>query len=1607
MSMPRHATLALNALTALVESRAAGEITDAQRDALAAWPGWGPLAGAFEREPKPEWVPVADQIATMFEAQPKRLRIAADYLDTSFYTPTGLIETMFGMLREAGFTGGRVLEAGCGSGRFMSHTPADMAIDWVGIEADPTSADIARALHPQADIRTGKLQKITLRSGEFDAAIGNVPFAAGYVYDPAYEAAPLHEYFIHRALDAVRPGGLVMVVTSRHVMDNKGALTRLQERGHLHAAVRLPAGFFRGEGTDVVADVLIFSRRQPGEQLRGWDNAAEHRAVVEQGYMGRRLVEPVYRITEKATERYAAPVEVNRYWEQHPEMVAGRMLLTGFDKAPLTVKADQPEAAAATALDAARKCLPVYTPRVEHDYSSDLADVPLADADGRPEGSFHLTDDGTVAQVTGGVLVPIARPSAELRMLIELRDAAEQLVALESDPDLPDSAISPVRDQTRALYERYVAKYGPLNRGTLTEGKVDPETGVPAFSWRRPTMGGFRRDPGYVLVLALEEFDQDSGAAGPAPILLRRVNARPARIESVETPAEALAVSLGEGAGIDLDRIAGLLGTTPAKARRALDGLVYRNPERGGQLITAAEYLSGDVVGKLEVARRAAASDTGYEANVEALTAIQPKPLGPTDIRAALGATWISVADIEQFISDVCQVRVKVDYTPLIALWEISGHKYARVSPQAALAYGTSKLTVLQLIEAALNGKSPIVYDTVLVSDGFRRVEKKVRNHEETVAAAEKISALQDRFSVWVWEDKERADRLTALYNRRFNSHVTRVYDGSHLTFPGLSSTVSLWPWQKDAVARIMASPRSMIGHAVGAGKTLEMVVSAVTMKRLGLVNKPLIIVPNHLLEQVAREAQQAYPTGRFLIATKEDLSGTARRLFAARCVTGQWDAVVMTHGAFTSLPVAPETEMAWLEEEKAKYRELLQASNPHGNSRGAKQVAAMVRRFEERIAALRDDARRDDATVLFDHLGIDFIACDEFHLFKRLSVGTVRAEGFSLGSSKRATDLLLKITALSEQRPDLPVFSGFTGTPWSNTLVETFVWQTYLQPDRLAEADMASLDAWGAMFVRWETNVEIAPDGSGFRLHRRPAGIQNVPELRAMLDEVADLLPSADLDLPRPNAHRINVSVPAGPAQKAAVADLVVRAEQLRAGKSELPDGRTDNMLLICGDGRRLALDPRLVGIDEDSAKLAVVADQIAARWNAHRDTLLPGSATPGVFQLVLCDQGTPKPQDNQTYGRLRALLHARGLPSGSVRFVHEATTDKARAALFAACRDGSVAVLLGSTEKVGIGTNVQRRLKAIHHVDAPWRPSDIEQRDGRGIRPGNLNDDVDLLRYVTEGTFDAYMWQTLERKARFIAQMFRRTITEREIDDIADIVLTYGEVKALAAGNPMLLEQSQTQATVKRLRVMRAVHLQGVNAARHEAEQMTKSATQDRRLAEHCTTAAAIAADNPPPADVLDLLARAASNVRTRSSRDFTWRGLTVAYADPTPARTQKTGPLPSMLPFEIKHTWTTVATVMIKRSDLRAGDAVAAAKLHDALTAALADLPRRAADLLELAADREQRAAQAKAAAETAVFGQQAELDAALSKLAAITSAIEMAAEATEVAAAQAAA
>ena len=1362
------------------------------------------------------------------------------------YTDPAYVEAVWTTLQRLGFDGGDVLEPGAGSGTFIGMAPAGARM--VGVELDATTAAIARGLYPDTEIRTESFAETSFPRGYFDAAVGNVPFANVALYDPTFNANghSMHNHFIVKSLAMTRPGGMVAVLTSSFTLDavNPAARREMSQMADLVGAVRLPSGAHRrSAGTEAVTDLLILRRREPGVPARdpSWESVSARRVD-------------------------GVVIKTNTYFDQHPEHVLGEWSVgTGmYGAETVHIRADDlgatPRLLTAALDDIAGRAIArgdVFTERSAEQTQARQAAVESATSlwDGTivagPRNTFHVAHGGRLEEYK----VP-ATQAGELRALIELRDGARNLLEAEAGRVDDPAQLDALRRRLRGEYEGYVQRYGPLNRFTLRgTGRfapvLDPVTGEPRLdaSTGQPERGEehtarivpravslFRPDPHSALVRALERFDEESQTSAPASILTQRVVVPRQKKLGAETASEAIALSLDESGGVDLEYVAQLLGVDEQEARDALGDLVYDDPATGS-LVDAPAYLSGDVRSRLEVAQEAAARDPRYQVNVDALRAVLPDPIGVDEIEARLGSVWISSEIHEQFLQEVLQDRsIRVE-NPMPGAWEVRGIRYG---VRATNEWGTERRPAPDIAQAVMEQRRVEVHDEIEDAEGRVR---KVLNPVETTAAQEKAEALQERFGAWVWEDPARATALAEEYNRRFNSIRLRDYSaaGDYLTLPGLAATLTLRPHQRAAVARMIAEPTVGLFHGVGAGKTLEMIVGASEMKRMGLISKPAIVVPNHMLEQFSREWLQAYPQARILAASNDDVAGDKRRLFVARAAANDWDGIILTQSAFKRIGVSPEFEARYIDTQLSELRSALDEAKESGGM--------SVKRIERRVLALQERHKRAlalprDGGVNFESTGIDYAIVDEAHMFKNLHTVSNIADA-AIEGSQQATDLHLKLELLRDRHGDR-VATLATATPLANSITEAYVMQRYLRPDLLRAAGVTSFDGWAATFGTQVTEMEMGPAG-GFRLKTRFAKFQNVPEMLRMWHVFADVKTAEDLNLPvpalapRPSDGKREVEtivLAPTPELEDYIGKIADRAERVA---NKQVDAREDNMLLISTDGRKAALDLRLVDQAAQQSglvKLDAVASTVLDEWrrtnrNEYLDEVT-GVPSPlrGGLQLVFCDLGTPNDRRWDAYNELKAKLIVGGMPPDSVRFIHDAKSDTEKGRLFAAARAGHVAVLIGSTGKMGVGTNVQNRITAMHHIDCPWRPADLEQRDGRGIRQNNQNAEVALYRYVVERSFDAYSWQTVGRKAKFIAQVMRGRLDSREIEDIGDTALSAAEAKALASGNPLVLEKATADSEYQKLRRQEAAHHRAEAALRHmrgSAEHTLDSALRD----------------------------------------------------------------------------------------------------------------------------------------------------------------------------------
>jgi N12 class adenine-specific DNA methylase len=1406
----------LAALSALRGIQRDGRLaTAAEQAVLARWSGWGAVPEVFDPA-RQELAWARAELARLLI--PEEMAAAARNTLNAHYTDADLVRATWAGVQQLGFTGGRVLEPGCGSGNFIAFAPDGAHVS--GVELEPVTAQIAAALYPDAQILSESFADTRAPEGSFDLAIGNVPFGAIRLNDRRHNQGrhSIHNHFIIKSLCLTRPGGLLAVLTSRYTMDarNPAARREIAAVADLVGAVRLPSGAHqRAAGTKVVTDLLVFRRREPGREP---DNAAWEQA--------------------RMTDLDGALVPVSEYFHDHPENVLGALsAIHGAYRADdlVVTAAEDTGPALARALDRiaghARGRGLTWMPAGGPARGVSRPAAPAGAPSSQPDGYLQAHADGTFTRVTDGQAAPCPVPrsqDAELRQLLGLRDTVIALLEAEaaSLDDTPD--LERLRQELGRRYDAYARSYGAVSRFSWRHtGRADPGTGEEKLARIRPPQGGFRTDPFAPVVLALEEFDPVSQRAAKAAIFTRRVVAPRNPRLGADTPADALAICLDVCGEVRLAGIARLLGVDESQARQDLGELVFDDPE-SGRLVPAAEYLSGNVRQKVKAARRAAEDDPRFVVNVEELGKVIPADLTPAEIGARLGAAWIDGWAVRQFLREILDdPGVKVEH-PGGQVWTVKG---SRTTVLATSTWGTSRYPAPQLAQAVLEQRRIEVRDKT-GDDSW------VLNMDETLAAQQKAAELGERFSEWAWQDPARAAELAAAYNEKFNSIVLRSYDDAQLSLPGLALDFEPRPHQVAAVARIIHEPAVGLFHEVGAGKTAEMTMGAMELRRLALARKPAIVVPNHMLEQFGREFLQLYPQARILVAQREDLQADRRRVFVARCATGDWDAVILSRSALERIPMSAAARQAYTNRELERMREWIQRSKD-GDGLTVKRLEAALLRAEERLKAKLDTAR--DPGITFEATGIDYLFVDEAHGYKNLQTPSNIPDA-AIDGSMRASDLDMKISYLRE-RNGKRVVTFATATPIANSITEAYVMQHYLRPDLLRAAGIEDFDTWAATFGQTVTQIEMAPEGgNSFRQKTRFARFSNVPEMLRIWHVSADIKTGDDLHLPAPALARRasdgqhapeTIIVRPCDALLAYVAELGERADKIR-GRAVSPG--EDNMLKVSGDGRRAALDLRLIGQPMTvPGKIETAAARIAAIWEEHRDHVYQtagGHDAPrrGSLQLVFCDLGTPGDRWN-VYAELRDQLTARGLPRQAIRFVHEARTDRDKGELFAACRAGSVAVLVGSTEKMGVGTNVQARAVALHHLDCPWRPADVAQREGRILRQGNLNGEVQILRYVTERSFDGYMWQTVERKARFIAQVMRGRLDVREIEDIGDAALSYNEVKALATGNPLLMDKAEADAELTRLQRAERAHHRNHDALRH------KVASTDKRI--HALTA------------------------------------------------------------------------------------------------------------------------------------------------------------------------
>jgi N12 class adenine-specific DNA methylase len=1340
------------------ESRPA---TAEEKAKLVKYVGWGAMPQVFD-EFNVLWLEQRQALRELLTKD--EFEIARSTTLNAHYTAPVVVKAMYQAAERFGFQGGRILEPACGIGHFIGLMPEDMLrrSTVTAVEIDPLTARIAKALYPDADIRAQPFEQTKLADGFYDLAISNVPFGDYTVHDPRWNSfkLPIHDYFFAAALEKVRPGGLVMFITSRGTMDKLDSTLRelLSMRTELLGAIRLPNDAFkRNAGTEVTTDIVMLRKLRPSEVSTGaaWKELAEHTNDQGEGFT------------------------INEYFAARLEMMLGRMQLTGRmyrDNEP-TLEPDGRNLAEALAQAVERLPKSIYQA-----HTHQIAEPTVEESIPAPDfvkPNAYCVHEGTVCIREENILRPLRDLSSEtrgrIRGMIVVRDAVRDCLRSQLD-DSGEEHVIETRQRLNLDYDRFVARFGPLNL--------------------RANQRAFDGDPDLPLLLSLEHFNDETKRATKAAIFTERTIHHRQPIDSAGSPKEALLVSLNQCGRVDLDHMAGLLNKPAEEFLPDLKGLIFRNPQTN-QWETDDQYLSGNVREKLAVADAAAVTDPRFAENVEALKSVQPADLAATEIDVRLGASWLPPADVEHFVNGLLNVPSGVDVRHIHALgaWHINANWEAKGATANTTDWGTDRYTALELIEDALNLKTPTVYDTIK--------DKPVVNAQATEAAREKQERIKERFKEWVWSDDSRRERLCRLYNDTFNHTRVRAFNGDHLTLPGASGAIQLHGHQKAGVWRILQTPNTLLAHVVGAGKTFTMVAAAMELKRLGLARKPMFAVPNHMLGQFSTELLTLYPGANILVAGKEDFESRNRKKLFSRIATGNWDAVIVTHSGFERIPLSHDTQKQFFEEQLYELEMIKRENADSSNRRLVKELERAKKRLEARLQALAAEHRKDN-TLTFEELGVDRIFVDEAHYFKNLFYLTkmTRIAGLPQTASERAFDMYLKVRHVQSLNGGGGVVFA-TGTPIANSMAEMFTMQRYLQPDELKKHHLHHFDSWAATFGEPVTAMELSPDGAGYRLNTRFARFINVPELMQMFRQAADVQTAAMLNLPRPKLDGEKPTIRNAPATeelKSFVQSLAARAERL---KTQRVDPSEDNMLKITSEGRKAALDLRLMkpaAPDDPHGKVNLAVENIHRIWQA--------TAADRSAQLVFCDLSTPKDRGFSVYRDMAEKLERLGVPTREIAFIQDYDSDASKLTLFRDVRSGKVRVLFGSTQKMGSGTNVQERLIALHHLDAPWRPADVEQREGRILRQGNKNTVVSVFRYVTEGSFDAYMWQTLETKAKFIAQVMSGDMTIRRLEDLDSAALTYAEVKAIASGNPLVIEKAQVDAELIKLTRLRSAH-------------------------------------------------------------------------------------------------------------------------------------------------------------------------------------------------------
>lgn len=1344
--------------------------TPEEQQLLAQYVGWGGIPEAFD-ENNAAWQSEYNELSQLLSDE--EYQSARESTLTAFYTPPVVISAIYKVMEQMKFKEGNILEPSCGIGNFIGMLPQSMQNSRVyGVEIDKISAGIAQQLYQRSSIAGQPFEQAEIPDSFFDAVVGNVPFGDFSVADKRYDKNHflIHDYFFAKSLDKLRPGGVMALVTSKGTMDKENPAVRkyIAQRAELLGAIRLPNDTFKGNaGTEVVSDILIMQKR---DRIIDIEPDWVHLNTDENG------------------------IRINSYFAEHPEMILGDMKIVTGRFGDETTCMPYENADLESLLDEAVSNIHGEITEYEAEENIEEEDNSIPADPNVRNFSFTVLDDVIYFRENSRMSPVEVSATAENRIkgLIEIRNSVRTLLDLQTE-DYPDSDIKAEQERLNKLYDGFTKKYGLINS-------------------RANTMA-FSQDSSYSLLSSLEILDDEGNLERKADMFFKRTIKPHTPVTSVDTASEALAVSMGEKAGIDMEYMCQLSGKSEQEVFEELKGVIFLNPLYGQgnpdeqKYLMADEYLSGNVREKFEVARRSAKLyPDDYNINVEALERAQPKDLTASEISVRLGATWIPTDIVQQFIYEFldtpryAQWKIKLHYSPYTSEWSIENKSYDTSNLKVYRTYGTDRINAYKIIEETLNLKDVRIFDYVEDEEGRK---KPVLNKKETTIALQKQELIKEGFKEWIWKDPQRREKLCKLYNEKFNSTRSREYDGSHITFSGMNPEIELREHQKNAVAHILYGGNTLLAHAVGAGKTYEMTAAAMESKRLGLCSKSLFVVPNHLTEQWAAEFLQLYPAANILVATKKDFETKNRKRFCGRIATGDYDAIIIGHSQFEKIPMSVERQRIILEQQIDEITDgIRELKENRGENFSIKQLEKSRKSLKVKLQKLNDQSRKDDV-VTFEELGVDRLFIDESHYYKNLYLYTKMRNvgGIAQTEAQKSSDLFMKCRYLDEITGGRgTVFA--TGTPISNSMVELYTIQRYLQYETLVENNLQHFDSWASTFGETVTAYELKPEGTGYRTKTRFAKFYNLPELMAMFKEVADIKTADTLNLPTPTPHYHNVAVKPSDFQKAMVAELGERAEKVRNNQV---DASVDNMLKITNDGRKLALDQRMINPllpDFEDSKINACIDNIFMIWQENADKK--------SAQLVFCDLSTPKPDaEFSVYTDIRKKLIERGVPKSEISFIHEAKTEAQKQELFKKVRKGEVRILFGSTQKMGAGTNVQNKLIALHDIDCPWRPSDLEQRSGRIIRQGNENTDVDVYRYVTEETFDAYLYQLVEGKQKFASQIMTSKSPVRSAEDIDDTALSYAEIKMLATGNPYIREKMDLDIQVQKLRLYKSHYL------------------------------------------------------------------------------------------------------------------------------------------------------------------------------------------------------